>query len=98
MRRSKAVILAAGLFLSVLLLCISNPLPGEADEVHRITKEELRLHLNDPGTIIIDVRVESSWRTSGEKIKGAVREDPLKDEKSWADKYPKDKNIVLYCS
>jgi hypothetical protein len=37
------------------------------------------------------------WADSDLKIKGAVREDPKVFE-SWANKYPKDKTIVLYCA
>ncbi len=97
MGRSISIILAVALLFSLLFLSICR-LPGEAAEVRIINKEDLKLLLNDPGTTIIDVRQEGAWRESDEKIKGAVREDPIKDEKSWAKKYPKDRNIVLYCS
>lgn len=67
-------------------------------EAPRITKEELNALLDDPNTVIIDVRQEGDWQQSARKIKGAVHEDPMNEEESWAGKYPKDKNIVLYCS
>jgi predicted sulfurtransferase len=67
-------------------------------EAPRITKEELKALLDDPNTIIIDVRQEGDWQQSDRKIKGAVHEDPMNEEESWAGKYPKDKNIVLYCA
>ncbi len=38
------------------------------------------------------------WDNSKVKIQGAVREDPDKNVKSWAEKYSKDKTIVLYCA
>ena len=100
MRRSVSMssTIAATLFFSVFFLLLCAHLPAEADDVRRISKEDLKLRLDDPKTIIIDVRQESAWRESDEKIKGAVRENPIKDEKSWAGKYPKDRNIVLYCS
>jgi rhodanese-related sulfurtransferase len=66
--------------------------------VQRITKEELRALLNDPSVVVIDVRTEWSWKESDKKIRGAVREDPLADAKTWALKYPKEKKIVLYCA
>ena len=97
MRRSISRILAATFCLSLFSLFICH-LPGEAAEVRKINKEDLKLLLNDPDTTIIDVRQGGAWRGSDEKIKGAVREDPVKDEESWAKKYPKDKNLVLYCS
>jgi rhodanese-related sulfurtransferase len=47
--------------------------------------------------VLIDVRAGKDWTESDTKIKGAVREDP-KEFSSWADKYPKDKTLVLYCA
>ena len=68
-----------------------------ANEVPRINKEELRGMLDNPDLIIVDVRTGESWEKSKMKIQGAVREDP-KDAKSWAEKYSKDKTMVLYCT
>ena len=62
-----------------------------AQEVLRITKEQVLGMLDHSDVIIIDVQ-----SSGGElKIKGAVREDP-KNVSSWIDKYPKDKLLVLY--
>ena len=69
-----------------------------AAEVPRISAEELKALLGSPEIVIIDVRTGGDWDRSKEKIKGAVREDPDKDAKSWAGKYPKDKTVVLYCA
>jgi len=69
-----------------------------AAEVPRIGAEELKALLGKPEVIIIDVRASGDWDNSRIKIQGAVREDPNKSAKSWADKYPKDKTIVLYCA
>lgn len=96
MRKSISAVLSGSMFLLFFLLW--GNLSGEAAEPLRINKEELKLLLNDPDTTIIDVRREGAWQESDKKIKGAVREDPMTDEKSWAKKYKKDKNIVLYCS
>ncbi|OGP75251.1 MAG: hypothetical protein A2V86_09875 [Deltaproteobacteria bacterium RBG_16_49_23] len=61
----------------------------------RMTKEKLKAMMGSPDLVIIDVRIDDAWAESDSKIQGAVREDP--DElKSWADKYSKDKTIVLY--
>lgn len=68
-----------------------------ANEVPRISKEELRAMLDNPDLIIVDVRTSASWEKSKVKIQGAVREDP-NDTKSWAEKYSKDKTLVLYCA
>jgi rhodanese-related sulfurtransferase len=69
-----------------------------AKDVPRITKEELKPMLGQADVTIIDVRTAGDWEKSKEKIQGAVREDPGKDVKSWADKYSKDKTLILYCS
>jgi len=63
----------------------------------KMTKEELKGLLSDPDLTIVDVRLETDWAGSDLRIKGAVREDPENIE-SWANKYSKDKTIVLYCS
>ena len=68
-----------------------------AAEVPRISKEDLRAMFGNPDLIILDVRTGGSWEKSNVKIQGAVREDP-NDAKSWAEKYSKDKTLVLYCA
>ncbi len=70
---------------------------GNQPEVPRMTKEELRSKLGSPDVTIIDVRVGGEWQASKEKIQGAVRQEPG-EVKTWADKFPKDKTLVLYCS
>jgi rhodanese-related sulfurtransferase len=69
-----------------------------AKGVPRISKEELKSMLGQSEVVIIDVRTGEDWKRSKEKIQGAVREDPDQDVKSWADKYSKDKTLILYCS
>jgi rhodanese-related sulfurtransferase len=69
---------------------------ASASDVPKITAEELRAMLGKPDLIIIDVRIERDWKASGLKVKGAVWEDFLEVD-TWAQKYPKDKTIVLYC-
>jgi len=78
-----------------LVILIGYITPAFSEDAPRMTKEELRTLLGNPDLMIIDVRYGSSWTGSDSKIKGAVREDP-EDLKSWVDKYPKDKTIVLY--
>jgi hypothetical protein len=80
----------------VVALCMLGQV-AMATEVPRMTKEELKPNLSDPGVVIVDVRVGKDWKGSEFKIKGAVRENP-KDFSAWAGKYPKDKTIVLYCA
>ena len=66
-------------------------------DIARITKEELKAKLGDPDVIILDVRVENQWKESPKKILGAVHENAT-EVKSWAQKYPADGTIVLYCA
>ncbi len=80
----------------VLTGCLQNLAPEV--KVPRMTKEELKSLLSNPDVIILDVRLPGEWKRSDVKIKGAVREDPEKDYKTWASKYPKDKTLVFYCS
>jgi rhodanese-related sulfurtransferase len=63
----------------------------------RMPKEELKAMMGSSDLVIIDVRSGTDWADSDLKITGAVREDPGVFE-SWANKYLKDKIIVLYCA
>ena len=85
-------------FLAALVLagCFQNL--AVDTKTPRMTVEELKLLLDHPKVIIVDVRVADEWKRTGLKIKGAVREDPEKDYRTWASKYPKDKTLVFYCS
>ena len=68
-----------------------------AAEAPRMEKEELKANLGNSEMVIIDVRSYTDWLLSGDKIKGAVREN-YRDFEGWYAKYPKDKTIVLYCA
>jgi hypothetical protein len=68
-----------------------------ADEVPRMTKEQLKAQLDNPDVVIIDVRLPAAWNAAKDKIKGAVREDPTVMD-SWINTYPKDKTYVFYCN
>jgi hypothetical protein len=67
-------------------------------KVPKMTKEELKSLLGNPGVIVLDVRITDDWKNSDSKIKGALREDPEKDYRTWTSKYPKDKTLVFYCA
>jgi hypothetical protein len=71
---------------------------GAGIEVPRISKEEVKAMLGNPDVVILDVRESQSWKEAKWKIQGAVREDPTKDVKTWAERYPKDDTLILYCS
>lgn len=67
-----------------------------ADDL-RMSKDELRSLLGSADLVVIDVRTEKEWKKSDKKISGSTWED-AEEVNAWADKYPKDKTIVLYCS
>jgi rhodanese-related sulfurtransferase len=68
-----------------------------AAEAARMDKDELKTKLGDPDVVIIDVRSHTDWLFSGDKIRGALREN-YRDFEGWYANYPKDKTIVLYCA
>ena len=86
-----------GMALSLAILGVGAEI-ALAKEAPRISKEELKSMLGNPDLIIIDVRTDSDWEKSQSKIQGALREDPEQATKSWAEKYAKDKTMVLYCA
>jgi len=90
----KAKLLILGLSLAIMGLLAAF---AAAEEVPRMTKEQLKTLLGDPDAVVLDVRRGKDWKESEKKIKGAVRENPTGFE-SWAHKYPKDKTLVLYCA
>lgn len=67
-----------------------------ADDL-RMSKDELRSMLGSGDLVVIDVRTEKEWKKSDKKIIGSTWED-AEEVNAWADKYPKNKTIVLYCS
>jgi rhodanese-related sulfurtransferase len=98
MRKTLPVVFFGALFLLMFSLFAGGHALAGTDDVRRVTKEDLKSLLDDPNTVIIDVRQGVHWQDSDRKIKGAVRQDPMDEFSSWAKKYPKDKNIVLYCA
>jgi rhodanese-related sulfurtransferase len=53
--------------------------------------------LDDPDLLVLDVRRGKDWTSSEFKIKGATYAKPDAYD-TWANTYPKDKKIVLYCA
>lgn len=92
MRVTAAIFIVLTLF--ILIACDSTK---GAQDVPRITKEDLRGKLGSPDIELIDVRSGSDWERSSEKVLGAKRLDPQMFD-SWADSLPKDKEIILYCA
>ncbi len=94
MKRSRLILLA---FIVGEVAITTMATPKDIPMVNMLSINELRNMLDNPDLTIIDVRYEKDWGESDVKIKGAVREDYMRVE-TWADKYPKDKLIVLYCA
>ncbi len=86
---------ALATILFIVLAILAQTVFG-AEDVPRMTKEELKARLGGRDTVIIDVRSAHDWQDSTMKITGAIREDPQKPG-TWIEKYPKEKTIVLYC-
>ena len=95
--KSKALVLLVMTGCLCWAVAMAVPAKGAEENIPRLTKEQLKQRLGDPDLIVVDVRTEASWKDSGFKIKGAVREDP-NDVQDWFKKFPKDKTIVFYCS
>lgn len=85
------------LALTLLAFIIITATGVFAAEAPRIEKDDLKAKLGDPDVVVIDVRSYTDWLLSGDKIKGAVREN-YRDFDAWSAKYPKDKTLVLYCA
>ncbi len=68
---------------------------ASSEEIPKMSKEEARPLLERSEITVIDVRQPHHLEASDSKIPGAIREDPQKIS-SWADKYPKDKALLLY--
>lgn len=84
---------AALLFL--LFLVWSHPV--SAEEVRLMDKDDLKTLLDNPDTIIFDVRITRDWNASGLKIKHAVHLPP-ESAGTELEKVDKGKTIVLYCA
>ena len=90
---------AAGLIIALMvgiLLC-RTAASADSIEVPRISIEHTRQMLANPNVVIIDVRTAKAWWRSPTKIANAVREELGSAEQS-AQKYPKDKTLIFYCS
>ena len=86
-----ALVAACGLILALSVTAL------QAAEAPRMDKEKAKGLLEAGKIVLIDVRAPSDWDPADKKIKGAVREDPKQVEK-WAQKYPKDTALLLYCA
>ena len=84
------------IWIPALMLACAG-LPQADDAVPLISPAELNARLDDPGLLILDVRRSNDWTRSPSMIKGAVHVRP-ESYPAWAERYPKDRQIVLYCA
>ena len=84
-------------FILTLFVISMGLSPSAAANVSIITKEELKAQLDSSDVVILDVRTGGDWKSSEFKIKGAIRANPNNLNK-WAEVYPKDKTLILYCA
>jgi Rhodanese-like domain len=94
------VLLITGLVLCLLVAGPSFVAGAEDDkipfpEIPRITKEQLKEMLGKPDVLVFDCRPQEQWKYSDQIIPGAIHEDP-EAVQSWANKYDKNKKIVIY--
>ncbi len=94
MEARKAIFWICLIWVALVVSDAACAAPPEAD---KITKEELLALLGRPDLVIIDMRTGRDWTDATLKIKGAIREDPMKPG-MWMDKYPKEKMLVFYCA
>ncbi len=85
------------LLVALALVMTSMGTPQAANDVPLMTTDELNAMLDDPDLLILDVRRGKDWTSSEFKIKGATYAKPDAYD-TWANTYPKDKKIVLYCA
>jgi rhodanese-related sulfurtransferase len=92
--RKRILVLAIVMVFAAAAVFASS---AAAQDVKRMTIEELKGMLGNPDLVIIDARRDGDWKLSKVKIKGAVRED-LENVSSWMNKYSKEKTLVFYCA
>ena len=78
------------------VLCLLGA-PGLAEDVPRMTPEDLHPLLGQESVVVIDTRMPGDWGASQGKIPGAVRRPP-NEVAAWADEFPKEATIVVYCA
>ncbi len=81
----------------ICFLAMSMGAIAMAQDVPRMSKDELKTMIGNQDLVIVDVRSGRDWSASESKITGAVREESRKAA-AWGDKYQKDKTLVLYCA
>jgi rhodanese-related sulfurtransferase len=82
--------------IATVLFAVSAFAAG-AESVPRMSTDELKSRLGEPGLVVLDSRSGRDWDSSAAKILGAVRGDPANVE-HWAGNYDRGKTLVVYCA
>lgn len=90
------LILVAAIFATMASLVVFSS-SVSAQDVPRISIEQLKRKLDSANLVIIDSRSGSDWRGSEFKIQGAIR-GKAGEEKKWAKNLSKDAEVVVYCA
>ena len=81
----------------VLIGILVSAAPALADEVPRMTVDELQSRLGADDVAVLDVRSGRDWQAAKTAITGSVRAAPS-EVGQWAENFPKQKTYVLYCT
>ncbi|HEA69523.1 MAG TPA: hypothetical protein ENI07_22335 [Desulfobacterales bacterium] len=94
--RDKSLTILSIVLVSAFVGLIISPGFAAEDDI-RISKAKVEKLIDNPDVIILDVRHTQHWQNSKYKIKGAVRRRPTLFD-SWANEFPRNKVLVLYCA
>jgi len=87
--------------LATLLLLpfpgVAASLPQTAEQIPRISVEELLELMKQEPVVVIDTRVIRAWKRAGNKIPGAIRLDTAEEIAHFAETTARQQAIVLYC-
>lgn len=87
-------------YIHAAILMVSFLLAGTvlaADDIPRMTKDELKAILDAEDVTILDVRTGRDWKSSEFKIKSAIRAE-AKQIDNWSQNLRKKNRLVLYCA
>ena len=83
--------------LLAVILLLAAAFTASADNVPRMSTDELNARLGEADLTVLDVRGSWDWNPAEARIAGAQRVNPGTPAQ-WAGNYAKDKPVVLYCA
>lgn len=84
------------IFSGVIVCTVLTAPLSSAEDMGLVTVQELRQMLSNSNVIVVDVRAQSDWDNSDNRITGALRENP-KNVTFWMHNYPSNKKLIFYC-